>query len=576
MENFKKLGLSTSTIEVLSKKGFEEPTEIQELVIPTILDDKTDVIAQAQTGTGKTATFGLPLIEKLKNTGKVQAIIIAPTRELVIQVTEEINSLKGNNRLEIVTIYGGQSIDLQLRRLRKGVDIVVGTPGRVIDHLNRGTLDISNVKYFILDEADEMLNMGFLDDIEIIFEKTPKEKRVMLFSATMPERIRRLAENYMGKYQLIKTKTKLTTNLTEQIYFEVNGRDKLEALTRIIDIESRFYGIVFCRTKIEVDEISTKLTEKGYFVDGLHGDISQAQRERTLKRFKQETISILIATDVAARGIDVDNLTHVINFSIPQNPEAYVHRIGRTGRAGRKGTAITFITPSEFRKLGFIKRITNSEIKKEEVPDIKDIIKSKKEKIEDDIKNNISENKNKAYADWAKSILENNSEKSTEDVLASILKLSFGKVLNESNYQKIKPVRDRKASITPNGKTRLFIAKGSTADLDKKGLVDFISKKSGVSKDTIGDVDIHENFSFVTVAFKEAQKILEAFEKIKTGKKPLIEEANQKPKSDRNRGRSRGRNRDNNFGSNKSGKFSSKEKSGANNNNRRNSKYRKK
>ena len=578
MENFKKLGLSDNTIEVLRKKGFEEPTEIQELVIPIILEDKVDVIAQAQTGTGKTATFGLPLIEKLKSSRSVQAIIIAPTRELVIQVAEEIHSLRGESRLEIATIYGGQSYDLQLKRLKRGVDIIVGTPGRVIDHLNRGTLNIGNVKYFILDEADEMLNMGFLDDIEIIFDKTPKEKRVMLFSATMPERIRRLAEKYMGKYQLIKTKTKLTTSLTEQIYFEVNGRDKLEALTRIIDIEPKFYGIVFCRTKIEVDEITTKLTEKGYFVDGLHGDISQAQRERTLKKFKQETISILIATDVAARGIDVDNLTHVINFSIPQNPEAYVHRIGRTGRAGRKGTAITFITPSEFRKLGFIKRVTNSEIKKEEVPDIKEIIKRKKEKIESDIKDNISENKNKAYLEWAKVILEKNEGKTAEDIMASILKLSFGKDLNEKNYQKIKPVRDRNekkgGSITLNGKSRLFIAKGSTADLDKESLIDFISRKSGVSKDVIKDVDIHENFSFVTVAFKDAEKILAAFEKIKTGKKPLVEEANQKPRNDRNRGRNRGRGRDDGFKGNKS--FGGKEKSGANNGNRRNSKYRKK
>ncbi len=574
MENFKKLGLSAKTLETLKIKGFEEPTEIQELVIPVILKDETDVIAQAQTGTGKTAAFGLPLIEKLKKIGKVQAIIIAPTRELVLQVTEEINSLKGSNKLDIVTIYGGQSIDIQLKRLRRGVDIVVGTPGRVIDHLNRGTLNISEVKYFILDEADEMLNMGFLDDIEIIFKKTPKDKRVMLFSATMPDRIRRLAENYMGKYTHAKTKTKLTTNLTEQIYFEVNGRDKLEALTRIIDIETKFYGIVFCRTKVEVDEITSKLTEKGYFVDGLHGDISQAQRERTLKRFKQEIISVLIATDVAARGIDVDNLTHVINYSIPQNPEAYVHRIGRTGRAGKKGTAITFITPSEFRKLGFIKKVTNTDIKKEEVPNIKDIISSKKEKIEADIKDNIQENKNKAYVEWAKSIIKSNEDKTTEDIMASILKLAYGKELNEGNYNKIKPVRERgekREKIKLNGKSRLFIAKGSSASIDTKSLIEFIAKKANVSKKLIEDVDIHENFSFVTVPFKEAKQILDVFSKVKAGKKPLIEEANQKRNS--NGGNSRDRNRGRSRDSYKGNKGSKTE---GGNNNRRNSKYRKK
>jgi ATP-dependent RNA helicase DeaD len=583
MENFKKLGLSPNTLETLKNKGFEEPTEIQELVIPIILKDETDVIAQAQTGTGKTAAFGLPLIEKLKKNNSVQAIIIAPTRELVLQVTEEIQSLRGDNPLSIVTIYGGQSIDLQFQKLKRGADIVVGTPGRVIDHLNRGTLNISNVRYFILDEADEMLNMGFLEDIEIIFEKTPKEKRVMLFSATMPERIIKLAENYMGKYTIIKTKTKLTTNLTEQIYFEVNGRDKLEALTRIIDIETKFYGIVFCRTKIEVDEITTKLTEKGYFVDGLHGDISQAQRERTLKKFKQETISILIATDVAARGIDVDNLTHVINYSIPQNPEAYVHRIGRTGRAGKKGTAITFITPSEFRKLGFIRKITNSDIKKETVPQIKDIIKSKKDKIEEDIKGNILENKNKAYLEWAKSIIENNSEKTVEDIMASILKLSYGKDLDESNYQKIKILEDRNKNINTdrdkretreniplNGKTRLFIAKGSVANIDSSSLIEFISKKVKLPKDIIEDIDIHENFSFITVPFKDAEKILEAFGDVKSGSKPLIEEANQKPRG-RERVRVRGKE-----GVYKGTKPSYGDKEKVGNSNRRNSKYRKK
>ncbi len=543
MENFKKLGLSDETLKTIKKKGFEEPTEIQTLIIPKILEKDKDIIAQAQTGTGKTATFALPLIEKLSPKAIIQAIIIAPTRELVLQVTEEINSLKGNSKLQVVSVYGGQSIDLQFKHLKRGADIIVATPGRLIDHLNRGTINISNVKYFILDEADEMLNMGLSEDIETIFKKTPSNRRVLLFSATMPNYIKKLAENYMKNYEHVKTKTQLTTNLTEQIYFEVHQKDKLEALTRIIDIEPNFYGIVFCRTKVEVDEITLKLTERGYLADGIHGDISQAQRERTLSKFKKEITSLLIATDVAARGIDVDNLTHVINYSIPQNPEAYVHRIGRTGRAGKKGTAITFITPSEFRRLGFIKKVTNSEIKKEEIPDIKDIISLKKEKIEKEIFKNINTS---SIRNWAKSLLEQ-SDYSAEDIVASLLELSFGKELDENSYKKIIPVQSKDINI--HGKTRLFIAKGKNSDLTIKSLIKFIAKKAKISEDKIQNIEIHDDYSFINVPFSEAKSILEAFSKIRSKtNKPLIEEAKQKKNSqrrDKSRPRSNSRNHHN-------------------------------
>ncbi len=321
MEKFAQLGLSAKTLSALQVKGFEEPTEIQALTIPLILKNEQDLVAQAQTGTGKTAAFSLPLLEILNPTNKhVQALILAPTRELVIQISEEINSLKGDSKLTVTPIYGGQSMELQLDRLRRGVSIVVGTPGRVIDHLTRKTLILDKVRFVVLDEGDEMLNMGFIEDIEQILQHTPEEKRVLLFSATMPNRIKDLASTYMKDINHVKAQNTLTTNLTDQIYFEVARHDKFEALCRIIDIETAFYSIIFCRTKVEVDELASKLIDRGYSAEGLHGDISQAQREQILRKFRKKQISLLVATDVAARGIDINNLTHVINYSLPQDP----------------------------------------------------------------------------------------------------------------------------------------------------------------------------------------------------------------------------------------------------------------
>ncbi|MDD5016362.1 MAG: DEAD/DEAH box helicase, partial [Atribacterota bacterium] len=344
---FEHLGFSQKVLDAIYKKGFEEPSQIQALTIPVMLRNDTNIMAQAQTGTGKTAAFGLPLIEMINPHEKsVQALIITPTRELAIQVSEEISSFKGDSGIQVIPIYGGQSIDQQLRRLKKGVHIVVGTPGRVIDHIKRKTLNLKDIEYLILDEADEMLNMGFIEDMEEIMKHTNPQKRTFLFSATMPSRIKVLASKYMADYKFITVeKQQLTTNLTEQIYYEVKAADKFEALCRIIDIEEDFYGLVFCRTKNDVDSVAGHLIDRGYDADVIHGDISQAQREKTLDKFKKKKINVLVATDVAARGIDVYNMTHVINYSLPQDPESYVNRIGRTGRAGKQGTAITFITP---------------------------------------------------------------------------------------------------------------------------------------------------------------------------------------------------------------------------------------
>jgi len=524
MEKFIALGLSEKNIRILKLKGFEEPTEIQVLTIPLLLKNDIDIIAQAQTGTGKTAAFALPLIEKLDpSINKVQAIILAPTRELVIQVCEEINSLKGDNELVVAPIYGGQSIGMQLKKLRRGVSIVVGTPGRILDHLGRKSLRLESIKYFILDEADEMLNMGFIEDIENILDCSPKQKRVLLFSATMPNRIKKLAEKYMGEYRHVRPKTPLTTSLTDQIYFEVANRDKFEALCRIIDIENEFYGLIFCRTKIDVDDLSTHLLERGYSADGLHGDISQQQRERTLNKFRNKKTSILVATDVAARGIDVINLSHVINYSIPHNPEAYIHRIGRTGRAGKQGTAITFVTSAEFSKLGFIKRIAKADIRKQNVPEVKDIINVKKKKIIEDIENIINKNQFDDYRKIANKLIKNNSE---EDVIAAILKYLFGKTLDESSYRKIQPIKKRSRNLVEEGgKTRLFIARGKKDNLTKRKLVDFIVDKVEISDRIIEKLEIYDSFSFITVPFTEAEIILKKFRKLKRGRKSIVEKA---------------------------------------------------
>lgn len=522
IEKFKNLGLSKNALDALQQKGFEEPTKIQEQAIPLLLQGDTDVVGHAQTGTGKTAAFGLPLIEKLIEQAKrVQALILVPTRELALQVAEEINSLKGNKRLGIVAIYGGQSMDQQLRRLYKGVDIVVGTPGRIKDHLQRGSLVVKQISYMILDEADEMLNMGFIDDVEDILSYTNKEKRMLLFSATMPERILNLAKKYMRNYQLIRAQEEqLTVDLTDQIYFEVAYSDKLEALCRIIDSETAFYGLVFCRTKVDVDMVSRQLSDRGYDVEALHGDISQYQRERILARFKEQRVNVLIATDVAARGIDINNLSHVINYSLPQNPESYVHRIGRTGRAGKEGTAVTFVTPDEYRMLLAIKRMIKTDIRKKKLPAIEDVIQSKKTRIKKDVDEIMQSEECSAYMDFAREILKENDPCR---VVSALIKHSFGDELDRNSYNEIRDV-----SIDKKGTARLFVAKGRVDDMNPRKIVDMIKQIAMVDCQKIRDIRIFDKFSFITVPFEEAEVILHAFKQKKMSKRPLIERAKEK------------------------------------------------
>ncbi|WP_430536225.1 DEAD/DEAH box helicase [Listeria rocourtiae] len=358
MTKFSEFGLDPLIVKSVNRMGFEEATPIQEKTIPLGLLGK-DIIGQAQTGTGKTAAFGLPLINKIdpKKTG-VQSLIIAPTRELAIQVSEELYRLASDKRLHVLAVYGGSDISRQIRSLKKNPQIVVGTPGRILDHINRKTLRLENVETLVLDEADEMLNMGFIDDIESILKTVPDKRQTLLFSATMPKPIQRIAERFMKDPELVKVKAKeMTALLIEQFFVKVNEREKFDVLSRLLDVQAPELAIVFGRTKRRVDEVSRALDMRGYVAEGIHGDLTQAKRMSVLRKFKEGKIDILVATDVAARGLDISGVTHVYNFDIPQDPESYVHRVGRTGRAGKEGMAVTFVSP---REMGYLKIVEDT------------------------------------------------------------------------------------------------------------------------------------------------------------------------------------------------------------------------
>ena len=492
--DFSALGLSEEMLAAVQAKGFETPTSIQRLTIPRLLSGENDIIAQSQTGTGKTAAFGLPILQQIEPSKEgVQSIILVPTRELAVQAAEELLSYNRERRLSITAIYGGAAMSEQLRRLSRGVDIVVGTPGRVLDHIRRGTLKLDKVRFLVLDEADEMLNMGFVEDVEEIMGHTGEDRRVLLFSATMPERIIRLSEAYMRN-------TDLTADLTNQIYFEVREADKFDAMTRIIDIEPDFYGIVFCRTKIGVDEVATRLVAQGYSAEGLHGDVSQAQREKILRKFRDKAVNILVATDVAARGIDVSNLSHVINYSLPQDSESYVHRIGRTGRAGNQGTAITFISGAELRRFNWMMRDIKADIKRETLPSPQDIVAMKRAKIKDDLQEIVANESYGDYADIAAELLESYAP---DVALGALLRLAFRSELDQSNYPEI-----RSFSVDRKGKARLFLALGGRDGYTARRIVEMLKRKCGLRDKNIDDVRVFENYSLVSVPFSDAEAVV--------------------------------------------------------------------
>ena len=394
---FEDLGLDEYTLKAVAKKGFVTPSPIQVLAIPRLLTGDTNLIAKARTGTGKTAAFGLPIIQNIREkSDKVQALILEPTRELAVQTCTEMQSFADNNIPRTTVLYGGASYATQIKELKRGAEIVVGTPGRIKDHLERRTLDISKIKYFILDEGDEMLDMGFIDDIEEIFRHANPDCRILLFSATMPQPILKIAGEFMGEYDIIQEEKVIDEALLiDQQYWMVKESEKIEALVRLIDMSPDFYGLVFTMTKSDADRVTRELDLKGYEAAALHGDIMQNQREKVLERFRLKKTRILVATDVAARGIDITGLSHVVNYSLPFDTATYVHRIGRTGRAGTTGIAVTFVRPEERRKLSFltknILKATKSEFKEGKIPGIHEVLKIKEKRLMEELKSKLFE-----------------------------------------------------------------------------------------------------------------------------------------------------------------------------------------
>ncbi|WP_406657421.1 DEAD/DEAH box helicase [Methanolobus sp. ZRKC2] len=408
--------------------GFEEPTPIQAQAIPYIMEGR-DVIGQAQTGTGKTAAFGIPALEMIEQDVKrVQVLVLCPTRELANQVADELNKLSRYKKIKILPVYGGQSIERQIRALRKGAQIVIGTPGRIMDHIERGTLKIGNVSMIVLDEADEMLDMGFREDIEFILNDTPTTRQTILFSATMPRPIMKLTKRYQTDPQLVKTiHKKLTVPHVEQSYFEVKHHAKPEVLCRLIDIYDVNSSLVFCNTKKGVDQLVEKLKSRGYLAEGLHGDMKQQQRERVMASFRKGDIETLVATDVAARGIDVENIELVFNYDVPQDEESYVHRIGRTGRAGRQGLAFTFASGKEMYKLKNIQKYTKVKISRKKVPSRSDAEDFKANLLSQKVKDTIDQGHLGKYVHWVETLLE--EDYASIDIAAGLVKL----MLSEEN-----------------------------------------------------------------------------------------------------------------------------------------------
>ena len=507
LQAFGDIKLSKQLLQALSEMGFEEPSPIQKEAIPFALQE-VDIIGQAQTGTGKTAAFAIPIAEKVNPKFlAVQALIVTPTRELAIQVSEEIAKVGKYRHVKPLPIYGGQPIDRQIRALRMGYQVVVGTPGRLLDHLNRGTLRLQHVKIVVLDEADEMLDMGFVEDIESILKDVPTEGRqIMLFSATMPPGIRKLAQTYMNNPRAVTvSRDELTVPLIEQVFYEARESIKVDALCRIIDIEDIGQGIIFCRTKRGVDELVAALEARGYFADGLHGDLSQQQRDRVMKRFRDGKSELLVATDVAARGLDINNVTHVINFDIPQDPVSYVHRIGRTGRVGRRGQAITLISPKEYRQLRLIENLIKTRIRRQELPSLADISERQAENLKNQLVKLIQSNRLGSYRAIVGDLLE---EYDSIDVAAAALKFAVeGASMEEGSEGKEQGDVSFGNTGAAAGMVRFFINIGRIQQIRPQDIIRWIADESGISGNIIGMINIYDKFTFVEIPEEYASRV---------------------------------------------------------------------
>ena len=496
---FQELNISPEVLRAIEDMGFEEPTPIQTSTIPAILDGR-DVTGQAQTGTGKTAAFGVPAIERVDpGSRETQVIVLSPTRELAIQTAEEFARLAKYHRgINILPIYGGQPIDRQFRALERGVQIVVGTPGRVLDHRDRGTLSFGGVKLVVLDEADQMLDMGFREDIEKILDETPDDRQTVLFSATLPKPILEISKRFQKDPEFISVaRREVTVPQIEQLYLEVRSRDRLEVLTRLLDMYDPDLTLIFSNTKRGVDDLTTHLQARGYFAEGLHGDMKQLLRDRVMAKFRGGNIDILIATDVAARGIDVDDVDLVINYDVPQDIEYYIHRIGRTARAGRTGRAVTFVGPKEYFKLRTIQNYTKIKIGRIPLPTQGDVEESRTRKLIDRVHQTIDEGDLDKYVTLVERIVAD--DYTSLEVAAALLKQELGG-LGQGQPQDISPAR---------GLALLRIPVGREHQIRPKDIVGAIAGETGIPGNVIGAINIYDSYSTVDVPAEAAEQVIE-------------------------------------------------------------------
>jgi len=536
MENllFNNMDLSSEVKMALADIGFEEATPIQSMTIPLLMLGK-DVIGQAQTGTGKTCAFGIPAIEKIDTKIEgIQVLVLCPTRELAIQSSEEIkNVAKYKKGIKILPIYGGQQIDRQLRGLRSNPQIIIGTPGRVMDHMRRNTLKLENLKMLILDEADEMLNMGFREDIDTILQSIHDQRQTILFSATMPREILELAKKYQKDSVLIQAAHKeLTVPSIEQYCLEVRENQKTDVLSRLIDANNISLSMVFCNTKRKVDEVSMNLQSMGYSVEALHGDMKQAQRDKVMSNFRKGNVDILVATDVAARGIDVDDVEAVFNYDIPSDEEYYVHRIGRTGRAGKSGKSFSFAYGRDIYKLKDIQRFTKSKIKLIKPPSLADVQETKINNMFEGIKSQLNSDDLTKYINYIEKFIENYSDEETNDnagfpnsidVAAAFLKASL-----EKNVKQDEPDEFMETGAE-QGMVRLFINMGKKDRLLPKNILEGICRATDLPGNLVGTIDIYDKFSFIEVPKTYVKEVLTAVQNIRiNGRRVNIEPANKK------------------------------------------------
>lgn len=531
MKTFEELGVSEEIRHAIEELGFEQPMPVQEAVIPYLLGNGNDVIALAQTGTGKTAAYGIPVLQKVDPTKKeTQALILSPTRELCLQIADDLSDFsKYIGGLHVAAVYGGASIEMQSRQLRKGVQIIVATPGRLIDLMKRGVAKLENVNNVVLDEADEMLNMGFTESINAIFEGIPSERNTLLFSATMSKEIEKIAKSYLHDYKEIVVGSRNEgAEKVNHIYYMVHAKDKYLALKRIVDYYPSIFAIIFCRTKVETQEIADKLIRDGYNAEALHGDLSQQQRDLTMQKFRQHNVQFLVATDVAARGLDVDDLTHVINYGLPDDIESYTHRSGRTGRAGKKGTSISIIHTRERYKVREIEKIIQKEFVDGTLPAAKEICSKQLFKVMDEIlKVDVNEEEIEPFI---KDINRHFEFIDKEDIIKKIISMTFNRFLeyyanapeiekpsgkrsdreSDRGSRNSRGERTRKTPRTPEaGYKRLFINLGKDDGFYPGEVMQFINKNVH-GRQAVGHIDLLSKFSYIEVPEKDATKVMNA------------------------------------------------------------------